>query len=1205
MDLPLVGAHQLGLEGAETEAEIELRTRHMIARALNIRRMVGFVGSGISLAYGYPSWDHFFRSLITFTLGKLGASLSADNSSLLTQSLGAQVPGQPSEGADHKLLALGVCEESFRSAGRIDEWRKHAASLIPKRGKLSPGGPDPMRIILERLQIRRFMTINYDSVIEDSLQRVLGCRIMSASTDAEAGSARLSKWSASSLATEARSLSFDPTRPNDLVQFATGAPGFECGVFHCHGVATDPSSMILSERDYQRLYLRDDPAHESYRDALDLALGSNPVMFLGVGMDEADLLRPLRQFASQQHREIRERPLFALLPRPSDAVAAITLRKRLLIRFGVKALFYNHDTGDMTVSLCNALEQMAKYWREWWFGWQRKPMPRKPDFHQPRPNVMIHHFSDPPHKLSVANDHDALVTDALTRKKAVLVVGLPGAGKGGLGFRLALDDQFGSKFVRRFYASTHFTNEVLSIVDGAANFLGGGKKIEGAPLDRLCRVLQAEPHLLIIGGLERLLTPVLSTDSVNAARATNLRDWDHRIPWGRPLNRHVKQVLECLDAVAQSGKSRIVFTTSVLPVGVHLPNCESVLVRGVSTDAVIALGKFEKLGNHAILDALCCALNGHVYALSVVASAIGKMSRDDAIAWIMDLVTAITAVDLARRAEIAIAKAISALHARAAASVSAVNAVLYHVALFTTPVSAEAIRRSLDANHVGADVVRSAIDVLHDAGLVLCLPSRLGARHARYTAHTVVRTHVLHNLGHLPDVPAEPQRLEHSGFSTESEELQTSTRASQDIIASGVDSVLDAIETFQSTDVGPRRELIRAAFGLMRSQWTATSIGRRAHLQMEESGSGLRSHYDAYLRRLSRLTNAVRKAQTAGMLLGENVVPDDGCESVDAMLYADELTWLYNELGMVSYCKGSLYDAYGLLRITEDLCVVAERGRRGRRWCQSEINRGLVDVDGARISRARLHFENASAEARVLDDSETEACAQGFLGLVRHLAGDFQPALSLYSHAIEKLATIENRRALSILHRHRADLNRRFGDLGDAQRDLRLCMTYAESGRHPDLVHYARIAQANLALLTGDLNSERGGHELLEPTLEFARVVGIPRLEADALKVQAHIALGRGNTILSRKLALAVMQVAVGNGMRLRSTAALCLIGCVDRVRGNWEGARRLLLSAVEHAQRQGYYLMVQDAEHELLRIAAWDQSYPGPKRGAPARKNS
>src|SRR5262249_27005916 len=124
----------------------------------------------------------------------------------------------------------------------------------------------------------------------------------------------------------ARSLSIEPIDPEALIQFAMGAPGYEQGVFHCHGSARTPESAIVTERDYQRLSLRSDRRHTSLREAVELLLSANPVLFVGLGFQETDILRPLRQFVAERRGVDDERPLFALVERSANRQQALAFR---------------------------------------------------------------------------------------------------------------------------------------------------------------------------------------------------------------------------------------------------------------------------------------------------------------------------------------------------------------------------------------------------------------------------------------------------------------------------------------------------------------------------------------------------------------------------------------------------------------------------------------------------------------------------------------------------------------------------------------------------------------------------------------------------------------------------------------------------------------------------------------------------------------
>ncbi|MGH7289921.1 MAG: hypothetical protein ACREJT_01830, partial [Myxococcota bacterium] len=99
--------------------------------------------------------------------------------------------------------------------------------------------------------------------------------------------------------------------------------------------------------------------------------------------------------------------------------------------------------------------------------------------------------------------------------------------------------------------------------------------------------------------------------------------------------------------------------------------------------------------------------------------------------------------------------------------------------------------------------------------------------------------------------------------------------------------------------------------------------------------------------------------------------------------------------------------------------------------------------------------------------------------------------------------------------------------------------------------------------------------------------VGLPKLEADALKVQAHMALRSRETELAGRLAVSSLAIAASNDMRLRITAGLVLIGRVAATRGDRKAAKAVFQSAIELGHQQGYQMQVEAADRELTRMAA------------------
>jgi tetratricopeptide (TPR) repeat protein len=1162
LDSASVGVQQLGLEGAFTEEEVERRTRQMLSRALNTRRVVAVVGSGISAAYGYPTWQTLAQRIVTFTRDHGHPSQEARE--LLDAFL--QKRDSLLSPADRIVLILDVCDDVLTAPGEASRLHDQVAEIIrePRQHPLAESQRlDPLRLIMQELGIRRFMTTNYDDEIERAFERTLGGD---------------------------HAFTIQEGLPEQLVQFAVAAPGFETRVFHLHGMVDRPKSMVVTERDYQFQYLQEDPERRAYRDALRLAFAANPVLFLGASLEEPDLLRPLREFVSDRHRDPRERPLFALLPRP-DATQALERRRFLYTRYGVKVLYYDPQGPDPTAAFCDEVKRVAGGWTTWWKSWQRKPAVRKAQFGTKSDGqVMVRHYTDHEEFFTEERDYGAVVQALNTLGPgggAVVVVGDAGAGKGALGVRLVEERDRLPAYQKRFFATMHFTNDFLSTIDAVSDFLAGGEadSPEGGrtPVERFAAALASGPHLVVIGGLDRLLAPT-EPPPANSGSEPQHGASGYPLPYGAPLTPEVKEFLAAILALAEAGadgQSHVVLTSSVWPASLPPSLVKDVVLRGMSLDGAAQLLKPPI--DRELAGELCHILRGHVYALWLLQGVLDLMPDAERSPWLARLAARLSALELTRRAEVVVQSVVSLVLDRYAGDERKLRReVLQRVSLFATPVEPAAVAASCRCAVAG---VESALNDLATARLLLRIHGFANPAELRYTAHTTVRAHVLHSLGSLPDVPGEPQRFDLPGFSTEASEAQPGTPPGMKTTTESLDALL--------TSGSRTRAGVRAAFSLMRARWTATAIGRHAALELERTASGSRPHMDAYMRRLALLLNAVR-AQLPRHWLRETE-PRGDVEHAEAVLYADELAWLYNELALAAFCQGSQYDAYALYRMGQDVNAFAERRTYGYRWCESEINLAMVQMERARLSRARYHLDNAVRAAVRLGDPQIEARARGHLGLVHHLSGDYTQAEDLYETALDMLKATGNRRAISIFRRHRGDLRRLQGQVDLAADDIRASIAAAESGRHPDLLHFARIAEANLALTQGrsGVYTTASPQKLLLPALEFARRTGLPKLEADAYMVQATIALQQGETDFAGRLATRCLALAAGLGMQLRVTRALLVTGRVAKARGHLAAAQSLFRSVIRLAERQGYQLQVENAERQLMAMG-WPSESPG-----------
>jgi tetratricopeptide (TPR) repeat protein len=207
--------------------------------------------------------------------------------------------------------------------------------------------------------------------------------------------------------------------------------------------------------------------------------------------------------------------------------------------------------------------------------------------------------------------------------------------------------------------------------------------------------------------------------------------------------------------------------------------------------------------------------------------------------------------------------------------------------------------------------------------------------------------------------------------------------------------------------------------------------------------------------------------------------------------------------------------------------------------------------------------------------------ALGYEGLLHHLSGNYDIAEEGYSKAIVILRKEStNFRALSIFHRHRGDLRRRQKKDEDARRDQLQSIAAAETGRHPALLHFSRVAMANL-----ERNPE--ARVIIQQSLRYSLAIGLPKLEADTLKVEGEIALSEGETERAGQLAINCLGLACAGGMRLRVTAALILLGKVSAKRNDLKSTESLFRSAIDFGQRQGYQLQIEEAEQQLIKLGA------------------
>lgn len=187
---------------------------------------------------------------------------------------------------------------------------------------------DPLWAMALPLGIRRFLTFNYDFEIERLLE------------DREYRRARDSnRLRSDGMGGRVSDHSFDRERADDLFGFALDVDDVDASVYHLHGRATRHERLVVTERDYQELYIRNDNHRETVDEAIRTAFAADPIMLVGLGMTEADVLHTLRQFMSDDTKA-RERRASALMPATASRRARAQSAATMLLRYGVHVIHY-------------------------------------------------------------------------------------------------------------------------------------------------------------------------------------------------------------------------------------------------------------------------------------------------------------------------------------------------------------------------------------------------------------------------------------------------------------------------------------------------------------------------------------------------------------------------------------------------------------------------------------------------------------------------------------------------------------------------------------------------------------------------------------------------------------------------------------------------------------------------------------------------
>ena len=1152
------GAHKLPLPVGVPREERIRYTRGLLSRALNMKTTVAVAGSGCTIPLGYPTWQEFtagFVRTIAASLRAIPANERIRREIERFEGFLRRFESPEPLSSDSLMFYITACQQALElGSWERNPYHDYVRTRFSPRERPASGG-NPCEFLVD-LPISRFVTTNYDLEIEQALARSRGVPRWKLGLEPppRSGASRKSVLSFTQEGDYAsRHICFALSRGSENRNM----------VFHCHGRYDRPDSLIASEADYQHWYVseREDEVF-AFGQTMDLLFRSNPLLFVGYGLREPDLLRPLRQLGAVAPEQKQTHPIFALLP--SKATEEDEHQAEALFeRYGVHVIPYaeppNADARARGDALCKALLEIKQQWDESRDDWVRKPAVRPPSVEsRQRDPLLIPNFDAEGLRrfegIPVPDRLEQLLKHVRSQRPRVIgLIGASGSGKSWHTIQLIkrLRDE-PHDFRGIFYWNTHFANEAITALDLALAYLDPDGATRGTREDRLRQCLET-PFLLIVDGCERLLRPGDQPREGSAfgpgfslilKALVDPRSRSTAVLSGRLWPRELAAL------AAQPGSGVVLFELET-----------------VRTEELAKYPPFDSLPRSDV-SALSSLLNGHNYGLllagrylALAAAGSERLER---------------AKGLQRKlAERAPQKRFGAMIDYLLRDLDQRTGgvgleLLEHLSLFLEPIREPTLRTCFEraCAEKGIAPTQELYERLLDQLESYCLVATLqepDSRSRSYAAHPLLSDHLRRSeFTGRPDVLPD---FSLSAYTAATRGIDPGSLARVSRIDRLFDRLYGDIRAARDGNLGEQaRNLCRDAYGLLRSHHDAGAAARWRN-------------YDDYVRPGIRLVSLIKEIAEP---LWSYCDPHElrSIESPASPLYIGELAWLYNDLGLALFCEGYMQDAYAVWEQGYEINHVLEAATPyGEFVLESLLNLTHALIELGRVKDAAEYLEKASRLSVRLRDRGAEGRILGYQGFREHISGNLQTADVLYQDCVERVREAGNHRAISFFLTLHAGLKVELSDLDAAADLIRSSRAAAEAGSHPDLVAYSRLPEADLRKRQGKPTDARLEYEAARREAQSHKARA---LEALVLLKLGDLSLDQGDAEGARRLALQSLNLSNQFSLGLIATRALMVLGRAMLRAGQRELGITYLEIVKQRARLQQYVLRLREAERYL-----------------------
>lgn len=1281
----------------------QARHKEMLYRALNLGTTVAFLGAGCSFDFELPDWESFARAAVLLAwrylsdarddanphrnhykdkVVEFAAQLMIDEKratsiqrklvigdldiDMLLATIKERVENnkkenqEPSEKPSGEQLRfiLGACKQ-------ICSWCDSKAQPAKKEsfhGFLSTffvkelteqdwtKNKDGIHRRLLALPFHRFITSNYDLILEQFLARNLGKPLIKA---------KLEEFLQEKTFTQAQRDS------EKLARFAAGmTENSRNMVFHCHGWYKDPDSMIVTEEDYQKWYLSDaDGAGPAFRQTMELLVGSHPIVFVGFGMKDPDLLMALRTLSATEPERKGQRSLFAIL---SEAEAKDSNgMERLFDQYGVHVIGYEVNAPNQKSSaLANVLNELNQHWKTGRDSWLLKPkihrvqipeehIRRKQHWHyELKPfertvgpseteahEIMLREWrmfenpasdQDTPPQLTAGCTELNLLVDKINEEKEqghiVVLVGPGGSGKSfcaaQLVKRLLKKKENGYKC---FFWSSYYADDALTGIIRANEFFNGFSNQEGdyrlSRLQVLGNHLEDAENILVFDGLERFLRPVKDRPGTGTAANGGVSDF--------------LDILKKLGTKGTSYKATVVLTSRLAPEQLTEKGQRGVFFNVVpmTKDEVATLPEFRELPEDEPMG-LVALLDGHRYAV------------DLATLWppraIGDLIHFLGNVGPLRHLERMIELTLCRLDQDPdkTGSVRQRGIRDYHqcdgrrpyqllmkrLAVFMGPIKRKTTfqycwnlaqkewlkiqteDKNLEAigDFPGQDAMWK--ELTENKLLFEIVPRQDQPPDGKESCvmHAVVREFIFH---HFHEADAHKlASFTQTGFTSGANMVDPGKKGAEIIEELFCEMRRQCRKAFNSwgapkdrepgtkleiggDQIEDARNLCQEAFGVLRSRMLANTVARwgsyTKYIQHLVRMGDLARAYCGMLQK-ALLSNVEKKSPE---LFWNHFDPALCADSKGVIhkhgpLFDDELAWLYHELGLALYHEGAMIDCLAIWEQGLEVNKFLDGNQPGQYTFQAYCNLGAACIQYGRLRQAREYLQMAKEISIRLGSKEKDHAPR------------LDGYLALVRHLRGDLLLADTEYEAAIRHLARTGnaraecfFLRHRADLKLRLKERNLAENFIRSCRaKAEEGHFPDLV-AHARLSEGHLLRSRERYQdairEYKVALKAAKQYGMRGLEADVYSEMARLALDLGDTETARTRAIKSLQIANELHLGLRQTHGLVVLGKATAKAGQQALGVEYLKQARELAERQHYELRAREAEEELHRLGA------------------